>query len=79
MSCDNRINDRVFEPELISEIGQEVLGDQIFAALISDASPYNVLQREEHAALYQFLEQLYTQSILCCAEATVGQIAEIGK
>jgi hypothetical protein len=62
MSCDNRIGDSVFNPELISEVGQEDLGDQIFDALISDISPYDVLPFEEHELLYKYVDQLYLQS-----------------
>lgn len=62
MSCDNRIGDSVFNPELISEVGQEDLGDQIFDALLSDISPFDVLPIEENELLYRYIDQLYLQS-----------------
>lgn len=62
MSCDSRINNSVFNPRLISETDQEKIGDQIYGALTSGASPYTVLSREENENLYTYLEQLYLQS-----------------
>ncbi len=62
MSCDNRIGDSVFNPDLFSEVEQEALGDQIFNALTSDISPYNVLPVEDHELLYRYIDQLYLQS-----------------
>ena len=62
MSCDNRVNDTVFSPELISEIQQEQLGDQIFDALTSSSSPFTVLSKEEHENLYNYIYPLYIQS-----------------
>ncbi len=61
-SCDNRISDSVFNPALITELGQEALGDQIFDALTSSSSPYNVLSQAEHEQLYKYVDQLYLQS-----------------
>ncbi len=62
MSCNNRVNDSVVGSEQFLKIEQEVLGDQIWRALVSDNTPFNILAREENIALYEFVENLHAQS-----------------
>jgi hypothetical protein len=60
-SCDP-VTDELISPEEFQKFDQEILGDQLYDALISPASPFDIVPREDNEVLYTHIESLYEQS-----------------